>query len=322
MKSLVVLIVNYRTADLVVQNLAALDAIRHEIAAPVTAVVVDNGSGDGSVERIAGAIDSMRLASWVHLDAHGVNGGFAAGNNRAMACAQALGWNADWYLFLNPDAQLEPGALQALADFSGQLAGPAAIGMQQLDEQRRPRPSAFWFPSWMSELQRGASLGLIDRLCPKSRVAMPIGTAPHESDWVTGAAFALPRSVVERVGPMDEGYFLYYEEVEYMHRIRQAGYPVWTVPAAKVIHRAGAATGVKGGATGHKPMPAYWYKSWRRFFIATKGRGGMWACGCAWLMGRTVNALLSLAMPRRRQPSGHRVGTFIRLSLLGKEGTP
>jgi GT2 family glycosyltransferase len=265
------------------------------------------------------AIAAMGIGSWAHVDDHGINGGFAAGNNRAMACADELGWAAHWYLFLNPDAQLEAGALRALAHFSNQLAGPAAIGMQQLDEQGQPRPSAFWFPSLISELQRGASLGLVDRWFPKSRVAMPMSSTPHECDWVTGAAFALPRCVVDKVGPMDEGYFLYYEEVEYMHRIRRAGFPVWTLPAARVTHRAGAATGVKGGSTGRKPMPAYWYQSWRRFFITTHGQAGMWACGCAWLVGRSVNQLLSLMMPRRRHPSGHRVGSFIRLSLLGKK---
>ena len=66
-------------------------------------------------------------------------------------------------------------------------------------------------------------------------------------DWVTGASFMMPRSVLEDIGLMDDGYFLYFEETDLMARAHKAGYSVWHVAESCVVHLAGQATGVRHG---------------------------------------------------------------------------
>jgi GT2 family glycosyltransferase len=81
------------------------------------------------------------------------------------------------------------------------------------------------------------------------------------------------REVFETVGLMDEGYFLYFEETDFCRRARRAGWPVWHVPASRVVHLEGQSTGVTGANLAKKPRPAYWFDSRARYFRKHLGPG-------------------------------------------------
>jgi len=123
--TLLVVIVNYRTADLVIDCLRSIEA---EIAGhPGRRVVVtDNASGDGSVDRIAGAIAEQGWGGWAELMPLAGNGGFASGNNAAIRPALAGDDPPRYVLLLNPDTVARPGAIAALLDFLERLDGLAA----------------------------------------------------------------------------------------------------------------------------------------------------------------------------------------------------
>jgi N-acetylglucosaminyl-diphospho-decaprenol L-rhamnosyltransferase len=319
-KHIAVIIVNYKTGTLVAESLARLATARSG-GVDLRVVVVDNHSPDDSLTLIGQAIDQLGAHTWCDLVAHGHNGGFAAGNNVGLRRVSTLNWPVDHYFLLNPDACIQPDTLPELLGFMAGLPRPAVLGCVQINEAGTPRPSSFRFPSLVSEFQRGASLGVVERLWPRSRVAMPVPTRPEQADWVTGAAFLVPKAIVEQVGLMDEGFFLYYEEVAYMHQIRAAGHEIWCVPSAKITHLAGASTGIVTGRAKARRLPVYWYRSWRRYFQTIHGTRSMWACGVAWLAGHAIHRMLSLVVSRRRTTGGPSSADFIRYALLNRPDT-
>ncbi|NOT29195.1 MAG: glycosyltransferase, partial [Planctomycetes bacterium] len=117
--------VNYRTPDLALRALASLERERTQVG-ELRAVVVDNASGDGSAERIRGALDARGMGTWAILQESPTNGGFGAGNNLALRAALARPDPPDYFLLLNPDAALDPGALATLVEF---LATHPRVGM-------------------------------------------------------------------------------------------------------------------------------------------------------------------------------------------------
>lgn len=319
MSRVAVIIVNYKTGHLLEASLLRLQSAR-ATQPDLQVFIVDNCSPDDSVSVIEATITRHSLDTWVHLVAHDVNGGFAAGNsvgvNRAISTP---GFDPEFFFFLNPDAYIEDGAIDALLSFSARQQHRAVLGGLLLDETGSARPSGFRFPSLISEFQRGACLGVIDRWLPGHVTAMPVSTQAHQSDWVTGAAFWVPRALWDAVGGMDQGYFLYFEEVDFMLQIRRAGFDVWSVPDARVVHIAGASTKIVKGKISAPRMPAYWYQSWHRFHF--KNQGALTACmrGIAWLAGSVVNQILSLGIKHRRDTGGHHRSDFVRFALLNRQ---
>lgn len=310
--------VNYRTGHLLRPSLERLAKAREQFP-NLSVVVVDNASPDDSVSVMKHAIAALSAEAWVTLVPHSENAGFAAGNNLGVkrACEQA-DHAPDYFFFLNPDAYIQDDCLTKLWDFSSKRQHACVLGAMLTDESGVLRPSGFRFPSAISEFQRGAHLGIVDKLFPNQRIAIDVQSAPHESDWVSGAAFWVPKRIWDRIGGMDARYFLYFEEVDFMRQVRRADFSIWTVPAAKVAHIAGASTQIVSGKSLVKKMPAYWYESWRRYHMGNDGRLTGMVRGGSWLAGVAVNQLLAILVPWRRQDDGHRVRDFLRHGLLGK----
>lgn len=312
-----IIIVNYRTADAVLGSLQRLAALQPRWPG-LRVFIVDNHSPDDSARTLAQGIQAQGLGAWVSLIAHTVNGGFAAGNNVGVRAARSQpGWQPAYCFFLNPDAYVQPDTLDHLLAFARQRPD-AVLGAVLTDENGVARTSSFRCPGPLTEFQRGAGLGLVARLWPASQIGLPVPATPQPADWVSGAAFWVPVPVLDKVGEMDEGFFLYFEEVDYMLKVRQAGFGVWLVPDARVVHLAGMATGIVGGQVAKRRMPAYWYQSWHRFFVRHHGRAGAWLAGCLWMAGLLINRTLALALPHRRRRDGHHLRDFFKHGLLGR----
>jgi hypothetical protein len=280
-----VVIVNYRTAGLVVECLASL--VGEMAASPASrVVVVDNASGDGSAEAIARAIEARGWSSWARLLASSVNGGFSYGNNLAVREALAAGEREQpaYFWILNPDTRVDPGAMAALVDFAETHPQAGITGSALHNDDGSAWPYAFRFPSLWSEIEGGARLGPISRLLRSRAVLRPMGDQPAQVDWMSGASMMVKREVFEQIGLMDEGYFLYYEETDFFLHAQRAGWQSWYVPASRVMHIAGASTGVTGEKVMKKRMPAYWFESRRRYFVKNHGRVYAMAVDALWLM--------------------------------------
>jgi len=196
---LLVVIVNYRRPDLVIDCLRSLTS---EVQDPtkVRVAVVDNPSGDGSVAQISAAIGENGWNDWVYLLPSPYNGGYAYGNNIAIRPALASAHPPSYVLLLNPDTQVRPGALQALINFLENHPTVGIAGSRFENVDGSPWPIGFKFPSFLSELDDGLRLGLVTRLVKKWIVPQTLTPIAQQIDWLPGASLMIRREVFDEIG--------------------------------------------------------------------------------------------------------------------------
>jgi GT2 family glycosyltransferase len=125
------------------------------------------------------------------------------------------------------------------------------------------------------------------------------------------------RAVFDRIGLLDEQYFMYYEEVDFCLRARRAGWPCWYDPASRVVHLVGQSSGVTDEKKPKKRRPAYWFASRRRYFLLHFGRLRTLLADSFWVIGHTI---YKATVPARRVPANdpeHLLGDFVRYNFLG-----
>lgn len=294
-----IIIVNYKTPDLVIDCLQSL-ASQNEALCGGRVVVVDNASQDDSVARISQAIDNRQWAAWASVVASDRNGGFAYGNNVGIRMALDAGECPEYIWLLNPDTVVRAGAVSGLTGFLDTHPAAGIAGSLIESPEGGIECSAHRFPSARGELEGAARLGLLTSLLSSHVVSPRISGVAHECGWVSGASMMVRRSVVEHIGLMDEGFFLYYEEVDYCRRAKAAGWSIWYVPESRILHLEGAATGIRGGA---RRRASYWYDSRRRFFIKHTGVAGLVLADVFWAMGR-LSFLLRAGLRLGRRDHG------------------
>lgn len=288
MHKVVVSIINYRTADMTIR---CVDSVLDDLKGiDGHVVVVDNQSGDGSAEAIEDWIGSLPDSARVSLVRSATNSGFSGGHNQGIGARAAA-----YYLVLNSDAIVRPGFFAAILDAAraNPNAGLFAPCIEYDDGEQQI--SCFRFPSPASELMRGAQTGPVSRIFARREVALNMPPAADQIEWASFACILLRAEMVAQVGPMDEGYFLYFEDVEYCWRARQAGWRIVYVPQARAVHFRGGSGPVKALAKQRKRLPAYYYASRTRLFHQTCGMFGPVLANLAWYVGRGIARLRLLA---------------------------
>lgn len=309
---ILIVIVNYRTPEC---TAAALSAIAPEVVARSDAhvVVVDNGSGDASVTIIEDSIRRLGAAFWCTLLPLADNRGFAAGNNAGIArYRDDTGGLPRLIWLLNPDSIAQPDALGALLDFMGAHPEAGIVGGRCLWPDGGIRHSAFRFPSPASEALAALDFGALNGLFADHVVAMPIFDTPCRADWVGGAHMMIRGEAYERLGPMDEGYFLYFEESDYCARAADAGIARWHVPASSIVHIGGQATGVTGKGRPRDRRPRFWFASRARFFIRQHGVAATHLANLLWLLLYPPGFLLARLRGRPRHDAPRLWRDFLR----------
>ena len=293
MSAAFVAIVNYRTGALVIECLESLAA---QIAAldAGKVIVVDNKSDDDSIASIGRAIHERGWSAWAEVLPMPRNGGFAYGCNAAIERARRLAPDLWALVLLNPDTSVRPGALATLLSSLRARADAGICGAAIENVQGQLTVSAHGFPSPLGELEAAASFRPLSRWLSRHAVSTDPSRQTHRCDWVSGACMAIRREVLDHVGPLDERFFLYFEEVDFCRRARRAGWACWFVADARVMHLEGASTGIREA---RRRLPAYWFASRRRFFVKAYGVGGLVAADALWTIGRvslTLRRLLGL----------------------------
>ena len=265
-----VVMVNYKSANLAVESLKSL-ADEWKNYPTLRVAIVDNDSGDGSLETLQTAILQNQWQAWVTLLPSKTNGGYAYGNNYAIRPALASDQPPTYFMLLNPDTRIYPGAIPALVDFmeTHPKAGLAGSCLEEADGSTFG--IAFRFPSLLSELDSGLRLGIISSVLKNWIIPQPMSDEIEEVDWLPGASLLVRREVFETIGLMDEDYFLYYEETDFCLQAQRAGWSCWYVPTSRVMHIAGQSTGVTVRTDKPKRLPDYWFESRRRYFIKNHG---------------------------------------------------
>lgn len=284
-------IINFRTRELTLQcigsALASIEGIDGQV------IVVDNASNDGSAEAIAAWIDAQPAGTPVKLIRSETNTGFSGGHNQGIqAC------NAEFYLLLNSDALLRPGFCATILKTAAAQPDYGLFAPRIEHDDGKVQASCFRFPGPASELIRSANTGYVTRALKKYEVSLGEAPEPKRIEWASFACILLRGKMLEQIGPMDEGYFLYFEDAEYCLRARRAGWRVFYVPQAVAVHFRGGSGPVKALISKQKRLPAYYYSSRSRFLYQAHGWGGLMAANLAWYMGRMVAHLRRLAGSR------------------------
>jgi N-acetylglucosaminyl-diphospho-decaprenol L-rhamnosyltransferase len=310
-------VVTFRAAALTIQCLEAL-ASEVQRTPGTRVIVVDNDSGDGTAEAIEQAIVAEGWGNWVDLIRSPRNGGFSFGNNVAYRFGLQRYPGFDRFLLLNPDTMIRPGAIVALRDFLEQHPDAAVAGGRCEHPDGVPQDCAFRFPGMISEFAAQIRLGAFDQLFRDRLVITGHHDVPTQVDWVTGAMMMIRREVLESVGLLDEGYFLYFEETDLMFRMRRAGWNIWHVPAARAVHLVGQITGVQSNPDRPRRLPAYWYESRRRYFVLTNGLAYAVAVDLVVLVGQALWQIRRLVERKKEANPLHWVGDLVRMGVLGR----
>ena len=306
-----VVIVNYRAAPLVVACLESLAGER--LALPdLRAVVVDNPGGDDSRDVLARAIAANGWQDWVELRPMPRNGGFAYGVNAGVLPALRGTDPPDAFLLLNPDTWVRPGAVAALVEFLRAHPEVGMAGSRLEDPDGTPQHSRFRFPGIANQFDDALQFGVVSRLLRRWRTSPPIADAPHEIDWLSGACTMVRREVFERVGPFDEGYFLYFEELDFSRRAHALGIRSWYVPSSRVVHLVGQSTGVTVRGRRPERTPAYWFASRRRYYGKHHARLYGIATDVAFVIGRAGWHVLRVLRRRRDEGAPRFLRDFVR----------
>ncbi|MGD9973171.1 MAG: glycosyltransferase family 2 protein [Desulfatirhabdiaceae bacterium] len=278
---LAVVIINYCTPDLVIQCLNSLESQLDDSTQRV--VVVDNASPDGSGAMIASHLRLAGWNRWVTLIQSPVNGGFSAGNNLGVRSL-----NAKLYLLLNSDTIVRPGAISQLTRAAVDHPDAGLIGPRLEWPDTGPQISCFRNHSPFSQMIDAAGTGPLTRTFSRFDVPLPVSQYPMMPDWLSFAAVLVRRQVWQGVGPMDEGYFMFFEDADYCRRCRRAGWKILYWPSARVVHLRGGSSQVKRNQAARRRLPAYYYASRRRYFTRFYGRNGVMAANICWSLGRWI----------------------------------
>lgn len=261
-----VVIVSFNTCALLRACLASLRDCR----LPLRVVVVDNASTDGSAAMVRAEFPEVELLE------PGRNLGFAGANNLGLrkvlssfpvkSTLNTQHSVPNYVLLLNPDTVVHPGAIEALVAFLEAHPRVGAAGPRLLNTDGTTQPAAFRFPTLaMTALDLFPPGELLPGRLYNSwwhgRYPQERSDAPFPIDHPLGACILVRRAALEQAGPLDEGYFMYAEEVEWCFRIRAAGWAIWQVPEARVTHVGGAAT-----SQFRSRMQVALYQSRLRFF--------------------------------------------------------
>ncbi len=273
--SVAIIILNWNGRE---DTLACLESLARLEYPSFHIIVVDNGSTDGSPETIRRAFPQTEVLET------GANLGYAGGNNRGLKAALARPF--PYILLLNNDTLVAPDFLTHLVRAADRTAGIVGPTIYYAD-----RPEVIWTAGGAIDWRRGDTrmigLDAVDR--------GQFGTVPREVDFVSGCAMLVRRDVPERIGLLDERFFLYYEEVEWCVRARRAGFRILHVPQAKVWHR------IAPQAQAESPTVHYYMTRNRLLFLALTGAG--WR---AWLSTAAdyVRTLLSWSLRPRWRHKG------------------
>lgn len=217
-------------------------------------VVVDNSEQDGSAGRLRAGTGAR-----AEVLPGGGNTGFAGGANRGIR--HVLEQGCDYVWLLNPDTRVEPDTLPRLLQHLDEVPDCAVVGPRIIEPGK---PPTVWFDGGVVGLNRHGETRHVAQ-------GMSLDEAPAprvlDVDYVTGASLLTRRTVLETVGLLPEHYFLYFEETEWCHRVRAAGWRVMVDQRARMLHHK--------RSSGHLPSPYHLYYMIRnRYLFVQRVLGG------------------------------------------------
>ncbi|MGR3361911.1 MAG: glycosyltransferase family 2 protein [Paracoccus sp. (in: a-proteobacteria)] len=229
-----ILILNYCSLQDTVRLVASLEASGDQ---DFDIYLIDNASPDTSRHELAARVPRAHVISLPE------NLGYAAGNNAAMRLIDGIGYEFLW--ILNPDIVTPPDALEKFVAAAGahpewSIFGPVI--------SRSSNPSRVASAGCSISKENGVSITQVNARA----YAAKLPPAPYRADFITGAAIFLRQSALAEIGHLPEGYFLYFEETQWLLEAAQKGHPSIVLPTIKLVHH-------QKSHVGGLPAPYYLY---------------------------------------------------------------
>jgi GT2 family glycosyltransferase len=273
------------------------DCIRSVLESDISLelIVIDNCSADRTVDRV---VQSTHQSPQCTLIRNSANLGFAKAVNQGIIASRG-----QYVLALNPDAVLQRDTIRIAMEALEADPAAALTGCMLLNRDGTEQPGARrYLPTPWRALVRVLKLYRLAKLHPRFHGFLmnkePVPREPIEVEATSGAFMLVRRSAIDQVGPLDEGYFMHCEDLDWCVRFRRAGWKVLFVPAAKAFHK-------KGGSSRARPIRVEFYKHrgmvrfYRKFFRHRYPSILMWAVAVAvWVrfVAKALIMLLSSAM--------------------------
>ena len=231
-----VVVVNYNTAHLLKDMRTEL--MRSKDGLALQMIVIDNASRDDSVSVL------QREFGDAHVIVNGANVGFGRANNQAVEVATGR-----YLLLLNTDAFVAPDTLSKTVAYMDQHPECGVLGVRLVGRDGERQPACRYFPNpWNVFLLRS---GLAKAFHNTQMIDPPVtdDSVPRECDWVVGCYMLVRRGVIDQCGLFDPRYFLYFEEVDFCHKVKRAGWQVVYFPQTTVVHWGGESAKADGKLT-------------------------------------------------------------------------
>lgn len=232
MKDVSLIIVSYNTKELTLACIKSVYEKTQNLSYEI--LVVDNNSSDGSVEAIEESFPEVRVIK------SNENLGFGKANNLGIGLSQSK------YVFLlNPDTVLKNNAVKILYDFMENHPEAGAAGGMLYDDEGKRTFSFGRLPLLKEKIQ----LIMLPHIFLSKEIRGKINyddvNEISEAGYISGADLMIRREVLNKTGCFDNDFFMYYEETELQFRIKKAGYKIFIVPAAEIIHLEGKSSNNK-----------------------------------------------------------------------------
>lgn len=265
---LLIIIVNYNTADLLAECLKSI--YEYPPKCKFSVVVADNNSTDHSVPFLQKKFPMVRIISLKE------NYGFAKGANSALKNCPT-----PYALLLNPDSRLFPGTVDAMMDFMKTNSKIGIVGAKHMGLDKKLQLTWGRFPGIKNEIVRKALHTSLFENGNSGKIYMEnLAQATSNVDWVSGSCMLIRETAWQKAGLLDENFFMYFEDIDWCKRINDSGYEIRFLSHAPVIHIGGecARRHLVDAMVAYRKSQLYFLKKYFgfgtnlavRFMIATK----------------------------------------------------
>jgi GT2 family glycosyltransferase len=263
--------VNYNHAE---DTLACIETIRAQVGVSTRLLVVDNGSQDDSITHL------QHSAPDVELICTGKNLGFAGGFNIGMQLCLERG--AEQVMIINNDTLANPDMLLEMQKaLCGDVDAVAPV-IYYADHQDQ-----IWS-------QGGRIVWLLLEVIDNHGRGAPIPATPADRDFLSGCCILIRREALQRVGLLDERYFLYYEDLDWSVRFHKAGLKGQVIPNAKLLHKVSRSSGGSDS-----PNERYWHARSSILYFRKHVHGWNWLVIFPWRLASALRISLRLILSQK-----------------------
>jgi GT2 family glycosyltransferase len=228
-----IIIVNYNAEKLLRECLESVFRFQKDLNFEM--ILIDNHSQDGSMEMVKKRFPQVRLVE------NKRNLGFSAACNQGIKSSRGR-----YLLLLNPDTEFTGGGVTGMIEFMESHRPAGICGPRMVDPEGKVQFSCRSFPSYLTAISSRQSV--LNRLFPDNPLSKTYllkdrnGSRQSEVDWVSGSAMLVRREVFEKIGLLDESFFMYVEDVDFCYRAKKANLQVHFVPEVTIVHHIGQST--------------------------------------------------------------------------------